>query len=200
MGGIAARAGGNWSSVSSACFHLRSTFFNQPKRVSPRKECLRLRLTTWLQPIVCSLPFSPIRWWQDIMTHDHSLMGIRDSLGSKRCIGKGYESQFINGYGLNLFNVVPANILASWGILLASINVLTFAQLIWDCNIPKRLQRSGLLFVAAYCSDPIAALSDCFSVTVASGTALLSGDTVMAEMSFTYCSWWTHCFFAPVNS
>ena len=93
--------------------------------IQPNPVESRRRPTTWLQPRVCSPLLSEF------------------SSSASLSMGMGW-----------IFNVVPANILASWSTLLASIKALIFARLIWDCNIPKRLPRSGLLFVAACNSSP----------------------------------------------
>ena len=54
-----AKAGGDWSNVSSACFHLTSTLFNHPQLQSlPRRGCQLPQLPTWLQPRVFSQPLS----------------------------------------------------------------------------------------------------------------------------------------------
>ena len=52
---------------------------------------------------------------------------------------------------------------ASWRVLFASIRVDIVAVLIALCKWLKRLERSGRVFTAAYCKDPIMALSSNFS-------------------------------------
>ena len=76
---------------------------------------------------------------------------------------------------------------AVWRVLLAIIRVVMVALLIWDCNWLSALDRSGRVWTAAYCKDPISPLSRCLSssVTAASSCARRSGFSEIGLMFFT---------------
>ena len=59
----------------------------------------------------------------------------------------------VNGIGLMVM-VTSWCFLASWSTLLASIKVSTLAWLIADWRNESLLERSGLVFIAAYCKLP----------------------------------------------
>ena len=207
-GGIAANAGGSWRRVSSACFQSRSTLFSQPQynltheRIStaPARDMASadkvLTATFWIflecQTIGFTMLvlFSPINLWHDMIIIPWWESGTFGE--AKEASEKAMNRSWSRGIGW-IFNVVTANILASCNTLFASMSVLTLARLIWDCNIPSLLHKSGRLLVAAYCKDPITARRDCLSgsVTAASGTALRSLEMEIAWMSLMYCSWFT---------
>ena len=80
---------------------------------------------------------------------------------------------------------------AVWRVLLAIIRVVTFAVLIWDWSWLRELVRSGLVWTAAYCNDPMSPRKRCLSssVTGSSSWALRSGLMVMGLMLRTYFDW-----------
>ena len=98
--------------------------------------------------------------------------------------------------------------LALWRTLLAVTSVDTVAELIWDCKRLSELERSGLVWTAAYWSDPTNPLRLCrsSSVTVDSSWVFLIGVMEIGWMLFTYlaCESWmllsgNCCMSIPVN-
>ena len=207
-GGIAAKAGGSCSRVSSASCH-----WHFPSRSHAQKNLIQdtmstapandiasadkvLTTTFWIFLECHTIGFtmllllSPISLWQDMIIIPWWESGTFSDANDAS--ENATNRKCSNGMGC-IFTVTSANIFASCKVLLASSNVATVALLMFDCNHPKRLARSGLVLMAAYCKDPIKARKLCLSpsVTASCGVTFRSFPMEIGVISFTYFSWLT---------
>ena len=175
-GGIAAKAGGSCSSVSSAFCHrhfqsrIQAQYSLIHARVStaPASDMASadnvLTTTFWIFFECQTRGFTGLVWlvliWPAITSMPWCESG---TLGDANEASENAMNRVSsNGIGWNLMGT-SACILASWRILFPSIKVPTTALLIWDWSHPGREHKSGRVFTAAYWREPMRALAFFFT-------------------------------------